>query len=351
MRAVWEGRCRWLGPLLFAFVLLAIAGGCREGAPAVHSVSAIHMDTVVDVTVVGGDRTRAESLAEEVFAVFARIEAEMSRYRPTSTVSEINDRAGGPEWTSISPALEVVLREGLRIAALSDGAFSPTLAEVNRLWAFDSGGHTPDPAALEAAVSRADWHGLQLREHQARLANPGSGIDLGGIAKGYAVDEAADLLIARGVTGAIVNAGGDMRLIGHRPDGGPWRIGVQHPRDPDGVLEVIRATDCAVVSSGDYERYFLVDGVRYHHIIVPETGRPARGCQGVTVVADRAMTADGLATAAFVLGPEAGLELLRRAGAQAATVVDYAGRIHHLDGSLGSPHPDAGRPMPTGDTP
>lgn len=321
------------GALRAACTLAALAllvTGCRPSTPAIHTFSTIHMDTVVEVTLVDADTTRARTLADEVFAIFAQVEAEMSRYQRSSAVSTLNDRAGQAAWTPISPGLEAVLRESLRIAELSNGAFDPTLAEVNRLWAFDEGGRLPEPAALAAAVSHADWRRLQVDSGRARLTGAGCGLDLGGIAKGYAVDSGADLLVSRGVTGAIVNAGGDMRLIGHRPDGDPWHIGVQHPRDPDGLLEVIRATDCAVVSSGDYERYFIVDRVRYHHIIDPHSGFPAAGCQGVTVVAERAMTADGLATAAFVLGPEAGLDLLRRAGARDALIVDAGGTVHRL---------------------
>jgi len=316
--------------ILAALTLILAGAGCRPRAPVIHTFSAIHMDTVVEVTLVETDRMRARALADEVFAIFTQIEAEMSRYQRSSTVSTLNDRAGQAAWTPISPELEAVLRESLRIAELSHGAFDPTLAEVNRLWAFDEGGHLPNPAALAAAVTHAGWRALQVETGRARLIRAGCGVDLGGIAKGYAVDASGDLLVSRGVTGAIVNAGGDMRLIGHRPDGGPWRIGVQHPRKPDGLLEVLRTTDCAVVSSGDYERYFMVDGVRYHHIIDPKTGFPAMACQGATVVAERAMTADGLATAAFVLGPEAGLSLLRRAGANDALIVDAGGTIHRL---------------------
>jgi len=315
---------------LTGLVLLLCATGCRPHTPAVHTFSTIHMDTVVEVTLVDADRAHAQALADQVFAIFARVEAEMSRYQGSSTVSALNDHAGQAAWTPISPGLETVLRESLRIAELSGGAFDPTLAEVNRLWAFDEGGHQPDPDSLAVAVSHAGWRALQVDAGRARLDSAGCGVDLGGIAKGYAVDVGADLLVSHGVTGAIVNAGGDMRLIGHRPDGGPWRIGVQHPRDPDGLLEVLRATDCAVVSSGDYERYFIVDGVRYHHIIDPQSGFPAAGCQEVTVVAERAMTADGLATAAFVLGPAAGLDLLRRAGARDGLIVDAGGTIHRL---------------------
>ena len=335
---------------LVASAFVVAIGGCRKAAPAVHTFSSIHMDTVVEVTIVDREQTRAQTLANKVFAVFTRVENEMSRYIPTSTVSKINGRAGEPDWTPVSPALASVLRESVRIAALSNGAFDPDLGEVNQLWAFDEGGHIPDPTDLATAVSHADWHGLQLTDDKARLAKPHSEIDLGGIAKGYAVDEAADMLVASGISGGIVNAGGDMRLIGHRPDGGPWRIGVQHPRKPDGLIEVIRTTDCAVVSSGDYERYFIVDGVRYHHIIDPSTGRPAMGCQGVTVVADRAMTADALATAAFVLGPEAGLDFLRRAGAQQATVVDAHGNIHHLNENHGAAPPEGATVGPSGNT-
>ena len=138
------------------------------------------------------------------------------------------------------------------------------------------------------------------------------GLDLGAIAKGWAVDRAMEKLMARGIYNAIIDAGGDLRIIGSRPGKDFWRIGVQHPRDPGALLLTFDLKDTAIVTSGDYERFFITDGVRYHHILDPSTGQPARGCQSVTVLAPTAAEADACATAAFVLGPSAGARLSAR---------------------------------------
>lgn len=316
---------RSTSPLCAALAVAALFTGCHP-QPAAHSYTSIQMDTVVEVTLNGPPERRARALAQEVFALFDRVEREMSRYRDDSTVSAIDRNA--PRWTPISPDLAAVLREAVRVAALSDGAFDPTIGAVSALWGFgDEGGHIPEAKGLKAALATVGYPRLVVEQKRARLLYPGTRLDLGGIAKGYAVDRAADLLAKAGVRGAIVNAGGDIRVFGERPGGGPWHIGIQHPRDPKALLTKLDLTDTAVVTSGDYERYFIKDGVRYHHILDPATGQPARGCRSVSVVTKSAMTGDALATAAFVLGPERGLALLKKVGATIAIIVAADGTV------------------------
>jgi len=305
---------------------LTLFAGCHR-QPTAHSYTSIQMDTVVEVTLNGVAERRARGLAQEVFALFDRVEREMSRYRDDSTVSAIDRNA--PRWTAVSPDLATVLRKAVRIATLSQGAFDPTIGAVSALWGFgeEEGGHIPEAEALKAALATVGYPRLVVDRKRARLLYPRTRLDLGGIAKGFAVDRAAELLAKAGVKGAIVNAGGDIRVFGERLGGGPWHIGIQHPRQPEALLTKLDVTDTAVVTSGDYERYFMKDGVRYHHILDPKSGQPARGCRSVTVVTKSAMSGDALATAAFVLGPVRGLALLKQAGATAAIIVGADGTV------------------------
>lgn len=160
------------------------------------------------------------------------------------------------------------------------------------------------------------------------LPSPGMALDLGGIAKGYAVDRARSILAAHGVRQALIVAGGNVYGLGSAPGNRPWKVAVQHPRAPEAVLGVIPARDTAVDTSGDYQRFFEQDGVRYHHILDPHTGYPARRSQSVTVTHPSAAWADALATACFVLGPERGAELIARVPGAAALFVDAQGQLH-----------------------
>jgi thiamine biosynthesis lipoprotein len=160
------------------------------------------------------------------------------------------------------------------------------------------------------------------------------GVDLGAIAKGWAVDRAMAALQGRGIASAIIDAGGDLRIAGSRPGKGFWRIGVQDPREAGALLLTLDLTDTAIVTSGDYERFFMEGGVRYHHILDPATGMPAAGCRSVTVLASTAAEADAAATAAFVLGPERGLAFLRSRPGVRGVIVDAGGALHWTDEAL-----------------
>ena len=209
-----------------------------------------------------------------------------------------------------------VLQTALTVAAASGGAFDPTILALTQLWSFDTGGRLPTEPQIEQARSRVDFSQVTTSA-DGRVSLPeGIGLDLGGIAKGAVVDLTADYLREQGYEDFLIDAGGDILVSGMKQGRTPWRIAIRHPRESQavmGVLELgVRGERIAVVTSGDYERYFEQGGVRYHHILDPRSGFPARALVSVTIVASTCALADALSTAVFVLGPEEGLALLER---------------------------------------
>jgi len=295
--------------LLLLLLGACLAGGCRPHGQEAATVqrSRLLMGTVVEITAIGPERARLDRAVDAAFAEMGRIETLMSSHRPDSDVARLS--AAGE--TIVAAETATVIALGRDVAIRSGGAFDMGLGRLKALWDIEGEKpHLPSAAEIRTALAGTGPDDLRLEGRTVAKADPRLAVDLGGIAKGYAVDRAAAVLAARGVRHAAVNAGGDMRLLGDH-EGRRWRIGIQHPRHSEALLATLDLADCAVVTSGDYERYFERDGVRYHHLFDPRSGRPARLCQAVTVVAPRAALADALATAAFVLGPEAGLELLR----------------------------------------
>lgn len=230
-------------------------------------------------------------------------------------VLRINRRAG-LEPVAVSEDTLKVIREGLRYGELTGGAFDITVAPLIRLWGFGTGEErVPAAEEIEAVLPAVDYSRVEIHAGTGSavyLPSPEMGIDVGGIAKGYAADEAARVLREAGVRNAILDFGGDIVTIGGRPDGSPWRIGIQHPSgERNRFVGILSSRDESVVSSGAYERFFHEDGVRYHHIFDPSTGYPSdSGLTSVTAIGADAMKTDVLSTAIFVMGLEAGLALL-----------------------------------------
>jgi FAD:protein FMN transferase len=293
----------FLGLLLAA----ALLSSCKE-RPQRISHTQLLMGTVVDIAVYAPS-SLAEPAIEAAFTEMRRIEQLMSPHLEQSDVWRLS-HATGPVTVSADTA--AVLRLGLQVAHRSGGAFDLTLGALKQLWGIETDApRVPADSEIAAALAGIGPDALQLDGLEVVKKTAALEIDLGGIAKGYALDRAIAVLQEAGIRHASVNAGGDLRLLGNRGDR-PWRIGIQHPRHSDQLLATLELVDTSVVTSGDYERFFERDGVRYHHLFDPKTGNPARGCQSVTVVTDRAMLADALATAAFVLGPEKGLAFLEQ---------------------------------------
>jgi len=292
-------------------------------------------------------RRRAETIARAAENEAFRIERKFSRFREDSVVSEIARNAGRAP-VAVDDETVRLIEAALELARLTDGRFDPTVGVLRRAWNFREP-RIPDDDELAALLPLVNHRRVSVDRGTVFLQHEGMELDLGGVGKEYAVDRAAEVLRAHGVTSALLNFAGDVRTIGGRGDGRPWSIGVADPRHPGRCRFAVRLIGGAgVATSGDYERCFVKDGVRYHHLLDATTGRPAEGLMSATVVAASAFHAGRLATAAFLLGPQEGLARLERmpgvegclidtAGALAATA--GMGRISNLPGSLYADYP------------
>ena len=326
-----ESRFRICGLVALAIALI----GCNSGADKIYKESKIVMGTVVEITVAHHSEEQARSAIADGMSEFQRIDDLMSSYKPDSVVSRVN-QSGSAGKVPVGEEVFRVLREAVAVSGDSGGAFDPTIWPVSQLWGFDQGGRLPTPQLLANKINLVGYDKLFLDDSSSSvgLNINGMGLDLGAIAKGWAIDRATEKLMARGIRNAIIDAGGDLRVIGARPGKDFWRIGVQHPRDPGALIFTFELRDTAIVTSGDYERFFIADGVRYHHILDPATGQPARGCQSVTVLAPTAAEADACATAAFVLGPSQGLAFLRARPGVRGVIVAADSQLHWTDMAL-----------------
>ena len=317
-----------------SLLILALIG-CQSGTEKLIKESKIVMGTVVEITVANRSEELARSAIADGMSEFQRIDDLMSSYKPDSTVSKVN-QTGSAAKVPVGEEVYRVLREAVAISGASGGAFDPTIWPVSQLWGFDRGGSIPIPELLTNKLPMVGYKNVIFDDSAFSVGfkSNGMGLDLGAIAKGWAIDRAMEKLMARGIRKAIIDAGGDLRVIGTRPGKDFWRIGVQHPRDPGALIFTFELRDTAIVTSGDYERFFVADGVRYHHILNPLTGQPARSCQSVTVLAPTASEADACATAAFVLGPSEGLAFLRGRPGVRGVIVGADGQLHWTDTAL-----------------
>jgi thiamine biosynthesis lipoprotein len=270
------------------------------------------MGTVAELKIVAASREEAEQALDRGTAELERIAAITTPHSDSSELSKLC--RAGEHGMEVGEDLAHVLRRAFLVNRRSEGAFDPSVGAILGLWGFPETPSLPDSQAILAAletVGRERWAPAEPSEIPSRwTVREGTLLDLGGIAKGYAVERAAELL-SEGGGGCLVKAGGDMAVRGRRADGRSWLIGIQHPRDPSKLFTKVRLEGKkAIATSGDYERFFLEDGVRYHHIFDPRSGWPARGVASVSVIAESCELADAWATAAFVLGPEDGVRFL-----------------------------------------
>jgi thiamine biosynthesis lipoprotein len=322
---------RRLRPACLALAVLALNGLAADVQAAWYQREAAIMGTRVAVELWSEDPALAERAMQAVMDEMRRTDELMSHYKPQSQLSVVNAHAA-ERPVEVDPTIIEVVARALEFSRLSGGAFDITYASVGYL--YDYRAHQkPSDAQIELALAGVDYRRVQLDRaaRTIRFTAPGVRIDLGGIAKGYAVDRSIETLRKLGIRHAIVNAGGDTRLLGDRR-GAPWIVGVRDPRNDGALVTRLPLADEAVSTSGDYERYFEADGERYHHILVPGTGKSAREVRSVTILGPDATTTDGLSTSVFVLGVRRGLELVERMPGIEAVIVDAEGRIHHSAG-------------------
>lgn len=291
-------------------------------------------------------RAEAARIARRAEEEAVRIERKFSRYRDGSVVSEIN-RSAGRTPVAVDAETDALVASALELRERTGGRFDPTVGVLRRAWDFRSG-RVPSREEVEALLPLVDGTSVSRRDGTVFLRKAGMELDLGGVGKEYAVDRVARVLAEEGVPAAIVNFAGDVRTVGRRLDRHPWKVGVRDPRDPRRVRFSVRPmAGAGVATSGDYERGFVKDGVRYHHILDARTGWPARGVASATVVAPTADEAGRFASAAFLLGLEEGLALLEATPGLEGALIAEDGTIRattgmkYLSGLPGSALPDS----------
>ena len=291
--------------ILVLSILLAFFTGCAEPPLSLIKAAQPHLGTVVEITVADKEKSdqSIHQAIEEAFGEIERIENLLSKFRANSDISRINSSPSGQKVKVSFETIELI-EKSRRFGRLTDGAFDITVQSAP----------TEKPSFRKVRIDK--------RNQTVLLAKPGMVLDLGGLAKGYAVDKAVAILKKEGITSALVNAGGDIYALGRPRESEGWQIALQHPRQPKAVLTVLEIENKAVATSGDYQRYVKIDGQRHSHIINPHTGEACADVPAsVTVLAADCLTADALATSVFVLGPQEGISLVNRLKGTEAIVV------------------------------
>lgn len=316
-------------PLRFLILCLFLPAvslcACAHSAGPV-SRQGFYFDTVIRITIY--DRGE-EALLDHCFALAETYEAMFSKTKENSDVWKLNHADGG--MVELHEDTLELLRTALSYAELTDGKVDPTIGSVNRLWDFThpDSAVLPDSAALTQALSHVDYRSVTISGSMAALNDPYAELDLGFIAKGYIADRIKEYLVSQGVTSALINLGGNVLTIGNKPDGSPFKVGIQKPFAADGVTAyTLPVTDQSVVSSGTYERYFEKGGRIYHHILDTKTGYPVwNNLSEVTILCDSSTQGDALSTTCFILGAEKGMELIESLPDTEAVFITSDGEI------------------------
>ncbi len=323
-------------PRLFSFILISclFLTACGDPSAVSHRRSQFLMGTLVEISVIEKDGKLAKTAMQKAFREIRRLEKMMSIHIPNSEVSKVN-QAAGKDPVAVSKELMAVIQRSLFWSEKTAGAFDITIGPAQELWNFDAPS-LPLKNSITDAIEKIDFKKIQLEEQKIYLPKKGMRLNLGAIAKGYAVDKAIDILKENKIQNALINAGGDLKSIGKRSDQLNWKIGLQHPRTSESLLASFSISNNAVATSGDYQKYFEQNGKRYHHILDPKTGSPATtGSMSATVIAKNVMDADALSTAIFVLGSKKGIALLDSLDDIEGLIVDIKG-VTSISKNMGS---------------
>ncbi len=314
--------------IILSIVALAlILGGCQSSDVLVKR-SQMLMGTLAWVSAVAPSEAEAQQAATAGLEEIRRLEKILSTWIPESELSRVNAGAGHTS-VHVSPETLEVLEKSLEMDRLTDGGFNIAIGPAVEAWNVSREGRIPAPEELEAVRPLIHLENIQLDHDSGKvfLKVPGMRVDIGGIGKGYAADLAANVMKRAGATAGVVAISGDIKTFGRMPDGERFVFGIQHARKEGALLGQLELEDEAVSTAGDYQRYFMKDGIRYHHILDPQTLQPARLCQSVTVVAKEGVVADGLDTGIFVMGPEKGMALIESLEGVEGVIVGIDGKM------------------------
>ena len=318
-------------------LLGTVFAGC-VGVPSVQEWSVVtraqmQMGTLVKITAVARSESVAQAAATAGFAEIRRLEELMSTWIPTSELSRVNTSAGVMP-VSVSPETMTVAQGAIQVAEMTHGGFNIAIGPAVDAWNVIDGQRIPTEFELESLRPLVNLQAVHVDvwKQTIFLEKAGMRIDVGGIGKGYAADQAVMAMKKAGASAGVVALSGDIKTFGQLPGGKKFPVGIQHPRKEGEVLAFIDLEDEAISTAGDYERFFVRDGVRYHHILDPRTLQPARRCQSVTVIAREGIWADGLDTGIFVMGAESGMHLVEALPDVEAIIVDHEGLVHVSSG-------------------
>jgi len=328
-----------LASLLLLIMTTGILTACNSKANQVTEDQGFAMGTVISQKVYGEN---GQAAIDETMKKIKDLEALLTFNAPEGDIYKLNKNAGATK-VELNPETINVINKAQKVADLSNGAFDITVGPLIKLWGIGTEQErVPATEALNKLLQLINYKDLYVDEHSASLKMPGQMADLGGIAKGYAGDEAMKIYKKNGIKSGFINLGGNVVTLGSKPDGSPWTVGIRNPRPQDTTGEqplvgTITVTDKAVVTSGDDQRFFIKDGKRYHHIIDPHTGYPAQSdLMSVTLVTNSSFDADALDTAVFVLGLEKGKALIGQYEGIEAVFITTDKKIYVTDGLKGS---------------
>lgn len=324
-----------------AFIVLCILSlfiSCSsKNKISVYRKSKPLMDTFVTITVVSDSEAKAGKAIEDAFSEIERFGDLINFFSDSSEVSLIN-RNAGTRAVKVSQDTLNVIQKAVSVSEQSGGAFDVTIGPVMSLWDFHKK-VKPDEIKIKKKLSLVNYKKMIIDSDSATvfLKDKGMLLDLGGIAKGYAADLAVKNLRQSGIQAGIVAVAGDIKTFGLKPDGKAWKVGIKNPRqknESDEIIATINLDGSAISTSGDYERFFMVDGKRYHHLLDPKTGHPVDTFQGVSIITNESVFADAFSTAVFILGKEKGLKMLKEKGME-AVIIENNGEITATPGLKG----------------
>jgi thiamine biosynthesis lipoprotein len=315
---------------MIVLALIVLASGCAK-SKTVQKTQSI-MGTDVTITVVAQSSEEGEAAIEAGMRELRRLDAMMSLYKNDSEITKVN-LAAGKNPVQVSPEMVEVVERAVEVSRLSGGIFDVTIGPLVVLWQMRlKEGKVPTDEEIARTRSLVNYRNIVIDKKASTifLKKPGMIMDLGGM-KGYTADRAAAVIKKSGIDNAIIAVAGDIWVLGHREDGTPWRIGVQHPREQDKTLTVLDIKDKYISTSGDYERFVIKENKRYHHIIDPRTGKPSKGVISATLIGDKGALIDPLTKVPFIIGPAEGIKIVKKLGAE-AIIVDDQGKVFMTDG-------------------
>lgn len=314
-------------------------GACAALPPPLRHLQAPLMHTQWDFQLPLQDAARAQALVEHASALVQRLDQRLAMWKPDSELSRLNASAGSGRGLTLTPDLQACLSEALRIHRLSGGALDPSVGPLTQAWwRARQQKRLLRPAELRRLLALLGADQIHADAQGAwRLPRAGMQLDLGSVAKGYAQDQVAAYFESQGVHAFLINAGGQVYARGRKPDGSPWRVGIEHPRRPDRVMAIVALEDSCLSTSGDYEQVSIIQGQRVHHILDPRSGRSVVGMASASALLrfkpgdpSAGLRSDAASTTAFVLGGKAGLDFLESQGMQGLIVTEDAAGLHAL---------------------